>query len=173
MDRILIAYFSHEGEAYVGGKIVELEEGNTKAAARMIQAMTGAEMFRIEPVTPYPHDHMETIEVAKKEQQADARPPYKGKVADMESYSTILLGYPNWWGTMPQIVMTFLEDYDLTGKTILPLCTNEGSGMGSSEKDLKQLVPGAVIGKGLSIQGGKVARSEKDIQRWLQKNHVI
>lgn len=173
MNKLLIAYFSHEGEAYVGGRIVELTEGNTKVAARLLQEMTGAELFRIEPVTPYPHNHMETIDVAKKEQQADARPAYSGRVENMADYDTVILGYPNWWGTMPQIVMTFLEDYDFAGKTILPLCTNEGSGMGSSESDLKRLVPAAKVGKGLAIQGGKVARSGKELEKWLIRNGLL
>ena len=173
MNNILIAYFSHEGEAYVGGKITELTEGNTKVAARMMQELTGADVFRMEPVSPYPHNHMETIDVAKKEQQSGARPAYQGKVKEMEQYDTVILGYPNWWGTMPQIVMTFLDDYDFTGKTILPLCTNEGSGMGSSENDIKRLAPTANVEKGLAIQGGRVARSGKELEKWLGKSALL
>ena len=164
---ILIAYFSHEGEAYVSGKIVKLEEGNTKAAARMLEEMTGGNVFRIKPVNPYPYSYMETIDIAKKEQQQDARPAFQDKVDDMEQYDTIILAYPNWWGTMPQIVMTFLESYDFKGKTILPLCTNEGSGMGHSEADIKKLCPEARVEKGLAITGCNVSKAGENIEKWL------
>ena len=85
----------------------------------------------------------------------------------MEDYDTIVLGYPNWWGTMPMAVFTFLESHDFFGKTILPFCTHEGSGMGHSESDIKAVCPGAKIEKGLAITGSKVNKSEKTIEGWL------
>ena len=170
---ILIAYFSHEGEAYVSGKIVKLEEGNTKVTASMLEEMTGGNVFRIKPVTPYPYSYMETIDIAKKEQQQDARPAFQGKVDDMEQYDTIILAYPNWWGTMPQIVMTFLESYDFKGKTILPLCTNEGSGMGHSEADIKKLCPEATLQDGLAVIGGQVKQAKPVLEKWMKRNRLI
>jgi flavodoxin len=87
----------------------------------------------------------------------------------MESYDVIYLGYPNWWGTFPMAVFTFLEAYDFSGKTIIPFCTHEGSGMGGSERDIKKLCPGARVEKGLPIKGGSVQGAEKEISSWLQK----
>ena len=170
---ILIAYFSHEGEAYVSGKIVRLEEGNTKVAACMLEKMTGGNVFRIKPVAPYPYSYMETIDIAKKEQQQDARPDFQGKVDAMEQYDTIILAYPNWWGIMPQIVMTFLESYDFKGKTILPLCTNEGSSMGHSEADIKKLCPEATLQDGLAVIGCQVKQAKPVLEKWLKRNRLI
>lgn len=169
MKKTLIAYFSHEGEAYAGGKIVRLKIGNTKVAAQMIQEHTGGDVFRIEPVKPYPDNHMETVEIAKKEQQSNARPDIKGDSLNMEDYDTVILGYPNWWGTCPMAVFTFLEGHDFFGKTILPLCTHEGSGMGHSEADIQAVCPGAKLEKGLAITGSRVAQAENDIRKWLER----
>lgn len=173
MSNILVVYFSHEGEAYVDGKIMPLPIGNTRVAAEMIEDLTGADVFRIEPVTPYPYEHMNTIDVAKKELQTDARPQIKGELPEVSAYDTIILGYPNWWGTFPMITATFLESVDLFGKTILPLCTNEGSGMGSSEGDLKRLCPGARIVKGLAVTGAAVRNAKTAIEKWLKENQII
>lgn len=173
MSNLLIAYFSHEGETFAAGKLVELEVGNTKAAAQMIGRMTGGDLFRIETVTPYPHGHMETIDIARREQKENARPALTGRVARMEDYDTVILGYPNWWGTAPMAVFTFLESCNFTEKTILPLCTHEGSGLGSSEADIQRAAPTAKVGKGLAIQGCRVASAEKDLQKWLLKNGLM
>jgi len=153
-NKVLIAYFSHEGEAYAGGKIVTLEIGNTRVAAQMMEKMMGADVFRIETVKPYPYSHMETVTIAQTEQREDARPELKGNNINVEDYDTIVLGYPNWWGTMPMAVFTFLESH-------------EGSGMGHSESDIKAVCPGAKIEKGLAITGSKVNKSEKTIEGWL------
>jgi len=168
MSKILIAYFSRAGGNYVNGSIMNLEIGNTEVAAKMIENITGGELFKIDPLKAYSNDHMTCIEEAKRDLQADARPELKEYLDSIDEYDTIILGYPNYWGTMPMQVFTFLEKYDFTGKVILPFCTHEGSGLGSSERDLKRLCPSADIHKGLSIQGGNVRKSEKDIIRWLK-----
>jgi flavodoxin len=90
----------------------------------------------------------------------------------MDDYSLIFLGYPNWWGTMPMAVFTFLEDHDFSGKTIIPFCTHEGSGLGRSESDIKKICPHATVLTGLSIRGGSVYRAENDISAWLSKSGV-
>ena len=150
MKKVLIAYFSHEGEAYVGGKIVKLKIGNTRVAAQMIHGLTGGDVFRIETEKPYPDEHMETVELAKSEQNAKARLVLKADALKMDDYDTVILGYPNWWGTCPMAVFTILEGHDFFGKTILPLCTHEGSGMGRSETDIQAACPGAKEEKGLA-----------------------
>ena len=124
-------------------------------------------VFRIETVKPYPYDHMETVKLAQKEQKENARPELEGNEINIEPYDTIILGYPNWWGTMPMAVFTFMESHDFAGKTILPLCTHEGSGMGHSEADIKAVCPDARVERGLAITGCKVSKAGKNIEKWL------
>lgn len=168
-NKSLIAYFSRKGNNYVNGSIVELTVGNTEAAATMLQKITGSDMFHIEAVKPYPTDYNESTKVAKEELRKNARPELTNKAHDIDAYDVIYLGYPNWWSTMPMPVFTFLEAYDFSGKTIIPFCTHEGSGMGRSESDIRKLCPSATVGKGLPIRGSNVQRSEKEIYEWLQK----
>ena len=91
----------------------------------------------------------------------------------IDEYDTIILAYPNYWGTMPMAVFTFLEAFDFTGKTILPLCTNEGSGMGGSERDIKKTCPGADVKAGLPITGSQAANSKVSVQKWLSANDLL
>ena len=91
----------------------------------------------------------------------------------IDASDTIILAYPNYWGTMPMAVFTFLEQYDFTGKTILPLCTNEGSGMGGSERDIRRTCPGADVKSGLSITGSQASGSKGQVQRWLSANGLL
>ena len=121
----------------------------------------------------YDASYMNCIDDAKAELQAGARPELKRYLEDaglsIDDYDTIFLGYPNWWGTCPMCVFTFLEHYDLAGKRIVPFCTNEGSGMGSSEKDLKKACPGAAIERGLSVTGNQAANSREKAASWAKK----
>lgn len=165
----IIIYYSRPGNNYVGGQIVNLKTGNTEVAALKIKQLTGADIFRIEPVKAYPADYDECTRVAQEELRKQARPAYKGDAVDLDQYDTVYLGYPNWWGTMPMVVCTFLERHPLAGKQIHPFCTNEGSGMGHSESDLRKLCPKATVKSGLSIRGGAVASSDKLIENWLKK----
>lgn len=166
MAKELIVYFSRKGNNYVNGSIRNLTVGNTEVAAKMIQELTGADIFQIEPVTEYDSDYNECISEAKRDKNANARPEFKNALKDIAEYETIYLGYPNYWGTMPMHVWTFLEKYDFTGKTIKPLCTHEGSGMGSSENDIKKLCPDAKVEKGLAINGGNVSNAKAYIEKW-------
>ena len=166
-SKSLIAYFSRKGNNYVGGSIVNLPIGNTEVIANKIRELTGSDMFRIETVKTYPEDYTETTNVAREEQRQNGRPELTDRVDNMDSYDVIYLGYPNWYGTMPMAVFTFLESYDFYGKTIVPYCTHEGSGMGSSERDIKKLCPSAKVLPGLAIRGGSVARADKDLSNWL------
>jgi flavodoxin len=92
-----------------------------------------------------------------------------GQVENMDDYDVVFLGYPNWWGTMPTPVFTFLEDYDFSGKTIVPFCTHEGSGLGHSEKDLAKMCPTATVLKGLAINGSSVGSAKNSVSKWLEK----
>jgi flavodoxin len=169
----LIAYFSRSGENYVNGSTVNLPVGNTEVAAKMIQKLTGGDTYRIDPVKKYPVDYSKTTDEARQELRQNARPELEGHLESFDDYGVILLGYPNWWGTMPMAVCTFLEKYDFSGKIILPFCTHEGSGMGHSENDIKKLCPNATVRKGLSIRGGDVQKAKDDISAWLRKSGVI
>ena len=164
----LIAYYSRAGNNYVGDKIMNLSVGNTEVAAKMIQKLTGSDIFRIDTIKNYPADYNETTEVAKQEQRQNARPELTGHVDNMADCNVIYLGYPNWWGTMPMAVFTFLEEYAFSGKTIIPFCTHEGSGMGRSESDIKKLCSDASVLKGLPIRGENVQKAESDIVDWLR-----
>ncbi|MDO5422395.1 MAG: flavodoxin [Eubacteriales bacterium] len=163
----LIAFFSRRDENYVNGVIKTLEIGNTERAAGIIQKLTGADLFQIEPLQEYAKDYNTCIAQAQSDQKRNARPELKAYPESLDAYDTIYLGFPNYWGTMPMAVFTFLEHFDFTGKTIKPFCTHEGSGMGNSEKDIRKLCPTAKLEKGLPIHGGSVGRAEKEIEKWV------
>ena len=164
----LIAYFSRAGENYFNGSIRSIPVGNTEIAAKKLQDITGADLFKIEPLHPYSDDYKECVAQARDEMQNDARPELKAYPETLDDYDTIYLGYPSYCGTMPMPVFTFLERYNFTGKTVKPFCTNEGSGMGRSEQDIRRLCPGAKVEKGLSIHGGDVDKSEDALRAWSE-----
>ena len=172
-SKILIAYFSREGNNYVGAKIVNLSVGNTEVAAKLIEKLTGGDMFKLEPVKKYSEDYHTCTQEAQDEQKTDARPELTAYPDNIDGYDTIVLCYPNWWGTMPMPVWTFLEKFDFSDKTILPLCTHEGSGLGRSESDIRKLCPGAKFEKGLAIRGGTVKSAGNDIEGWLHELNLI
>lgn len=168
-QRSLSVYYSRKVNNYVGGSIVNLSIGNTEVIARKIQGLTGSDLFQIQTVKPYPEDYTETTRVAQDELSGNARPELMEMVADMDAYGVIYLGYPNWWGTMPMAVFTFLDSYDFSGKTIVPYCTHEGSGLGSSERDIKMLCPTAKVLSGLAIKGSTIGRADDELANWLKK----
>ena len=165
---ILVAYFSRQGNNYVGGSIVNLPVGNTEVVAKMIREMIGGDLFHIESVNIYPDGYTETTEVAQQELRANARPKLTGHLENMASYDVVFLGYPNWWGTMPMPVFTFLEEYDLSGKKIVPFCTHEGSGLGRSVSDIKKSCPKSTVVEGIAIRGSKVKSAQSEVSEWLR-----
>lgn len=164
-----IVYFSHDKENYVNGEIKALDIGNTKVVAKKIQQLTSGDLFEIKPLHDYPYVYRECTDLAKKELHENARPKIRNLVSYIEDYDNIYLGYPNWWGTMPMCVWTFLESYDLSGKNIYPFCTHEGSGMGESEKDIKKLCPDSYVHTGLDIRGSQVFNSDEKIEKWIKE----
>lgn len=163
----IIVYYSRRGENYVSGTIQTLAVGNTEAVARRLAALTGAELFQLVPCQPYSDQYDLCIRQAQDDQRRDARPALKALPESLEGYDTIYLGYPNYWGTMPMCVFTFLDAFSFTGKTILPFCTHEGSGLGRSEADIRRLCPGAKVGRGLAIHGSSVCREERALEAWI------
>ena len=170
MAKTLIVYFSHTGENYFGGTIKNISKGNTEVVAEFAQKATGGDLFEIQTVKTYPINYKECCDEAQKEGKSNARPELAVAVPDISGYDTIVLGYPCWWGTMPQAVFTFLESADFSGKKILPFCTHEGSGMGRSESDIKKLCPGSNVVKGLAINGSACNRTEGNLKSWLSAN---
>lgn len=164
----IVAYFSRAGENYVGGAIKNLAVGNMEIAANKLVEVTGAPLFQIKPLVAYSNHYNDCIEQARQDLKRDARPELACWPESMEQYDIIYLGYPNYWGTMPMAVCTFLERYDFSGKAIRPFCTHEGSGMGSSETDIRRLCPGAKLEQGLAIPGAKVKDAQGAIKQWLQ-----
>jgi flavodoxin len=166
----LILYYSRRGENYVNGSIQNISKGNTERVAEFIQRAVGGDLFEIEPVREYSTSYMTCIKEAQAEQRGNERPAIKKLPENLDGYDTIFIGFPNWWGTMPMFMFTVLDTFDWTGKKIVPFCTNEGSGLGSSERDIKVSCPGATVLSGLSIHGGSAASSEKQVAAWAKKS---
>ena len=166
----LVVYFSHTGENYSVGNI---SEGNTAIIAKMIAEKTGSDTFEIVPSKDYPKTYKECTDVAKDEQKKNARPAYKGDV-DTSDYDTIYIGYPIWWGDMPVVVYTFLEKHDLNGKTIIPFCTHEGSGVSGTDGKIKRLYKNATVKQALAVRGATAqnerAKAEKAVDEWIKKS---
>ena len=173
MAKTLIAFFSRADENYFGGAMRYVKVGNTEIVAGIMKELTNADTFKIEMKEPYSRAYMTCIEEAKKDLRAKARPELVSMPESIDEYDTVILAYPNYWGTMPMAVFTFLEAFDFTGKTILPLCTNEGSGMGGSERDIKKTCPGADVKAGLPITGSQAANSKTSVQKWLSANGLL
>ena len=138
MAKTLIAYFSRADENYFAGAMRYVKVGNTEIVANKMKELIDGDTFKIEMQDPYSPVYMTCIEEAKKDLQAKARPELVSMPESINEYDTIILAYPNYWGTMPMAVFTFLEAFDFTGKTILPLCTKEDRGMDSSERDIRK-----------------------------------
>lgn len=178
-ENILIAYFSvpenvdTDGiDANSGASIVVKNKdvlGHMQYMAMTIQEAIGGELFRIETTEEYPLEHETLVNQAKEEQNEDARPELATHIENVEQYNIIFLGYPNWWGDMPQPLYTFLEEYDFSGKTIIPFNSHGGSGFSNTIEEIKKLQPNATVkDDGLSISRNDVADSEQEITDWAK-----
>ena len=164
----LVTYFSHAGENYNVGVV---EEGNTAKLAKVIAEQTGADLFEIVPVVDYPQSYDECLEVATAEQREGARPEYVGDIENWDQYDTVFIGYPIWWGEIPNIVYTFMENHDFAGKTVIPFNTHEGSGQSHSQRDIENALPDATALQGLAVRG-TTAQNDADatakaVSDWL------
>ena len=173
MGKTLIAFFSRADENYFGGAMRYVKVGNTEIVVNQMKELIDADTFKIEMKDPYSPVYMTCIDEAKKDLRDNARPELTNYLDSIDKYDTIVLGYPNYWGTFPMAVATFLERYDFTGKTILPLCTNEGSGMGSSEGDVKKYAKGAEVRSGLAITGSQAANAKTAVEEWFSANGLM
>ena len=146
--------------------------GNTKGIAQEIQSQTDADLFEIELVHPYSDDYDTVLDEAQRDQNEQARPEIKNHVENMDQYSTIILGYPNWWASIPMPIASFLEEYDLSGKTIVPFCSHGGGRFGQSLTAIAKLAPDATMGEGLAVSYSGDSGLSDDIAEWLEKNGV-
>lgn len=169
MARALVVFYSRKGENFFPGGIRRIEKGNTAYAAEYLAAAIGADLFEVDTVKPYAENYRACCMEAATETKSNARPAIKGYIRDISKYDTIFVCYPCWCGTLPMCLLTFLEHYDLTGKRIIALCTNEGSGFANSIKDLISSCPGATVEEGLSILGHKCYNGEAEIAFWAKK----
>ena len=135
----------------------------------MLADLTEGELYRIEQAQPYSEDYQTCIAQAQQDLKNHARPEVLDLPDDLDLYDEIYLGYPNYWGTMPMAVYTFLENYDFTGKTIHPFCTHEGSGLSHTVQDIQKAAPGAVVKKGLAIHGSSVESAGPALAQWVQE----
>ncbi|MCC0664099.1 flavodoxin [Clostridioides sp. ZZV15-6597] len=142
--------------------------GNTQYVANVIQESTEADIFRIEPKTQYPTEHDVLVEVAKKEQSDNIRPELKNHIDDISQYNTIFIGYPTWWSDIPMILYSFLDEYDFSGKTIIPFNTHGGSGFADTINTISELEPKATVLKdGFTVSRNDVEEAKNDIVSWL------
>ena len=168
MANTLVVYYSRKGENHTPTGIQVLEKGNTAYAAEYIAKALNADLFEIDTVKPYAENYKACCGEAFAEFKAKARPEIKEYVSDISGYDTVFVCFPCWCGTAPMCVYTFLEHYDWTGKRIVPLCTNEGSGLANSGQDIAASCPGAAILPGLSIRGHQCKDSEATLTTWAR-----
>lgn len=166
--KVLVTFFSHTGENYAVGNI---SKGNTHIVAEMIAEATGGKLFEITPVKEYPKTYDACTDVAKQEKETKARPAIKEDIA-VEDYDVVFIGYPIWWGDMPMPVYTFIEKHHWQGKTVIPFCTHEGSGLDNTEQYIADACKGATVEKGLAIKGStaqnKQEQAKKTVLEWLK-----
>lgn len=176
---ILIAYFTMPedvdpagADAVAGASIVVRDGeilGNVEYMAQTIQQAVGGDLLRIETAEEYPLEHEALVDFAAEEQEAGARPALATQIENLGQYDTIFLGYPNWWGDMPQALYTFLESYDLSGKTIIPFCPHGGSGFSRTQSTIAELQPEATVREdGLTLSRNDVADSAEQVTAWAQ-----
>lgn len=167
--KVLVAFYSRTGENYAVGNI---KKGNTHIVAEMIAERMGADLFEIKPVNDYPEDYTECTEVAKAERETNARPAIKADQA-INDYDIIFIGYPIWWGDAPMPVYTWIDKHDWNGKTVVPFCTHEGSGLGSSPSYIGNACKGATIAKGFELTGTTAQKrqdeAKKEVNKWLNE----
>lgn len=189
---VLVAYFTHEGNNVFDGDLTDVDaitsatvqrngdefppqvidgehKGNTQIIAEYIAEHTGGDLFAIQVVDDekYPIDGYDTLDVAQVQRAENARPELSTHVENIQDYDVIYLGFPNWWGTMPMPVFTFLEEYDFSGKTIIPFATHDGSGLGSGRRDIESECPDAEVLDGLAIRYNEVLDAKDEVNEWL------
>ena len=165
----LVVYFSRVGENSVNGRVETIVKGFTEIVAEKIAKEVGAELYKLEPVNPYPTDYDECVLRSRREDESGERVEYVKRLENLDEYDVIYLGYPTWWRTYPRVVATFVRDNVFVGKTIYPFCTNEEGSMGLSELELKGAAKGAVVRNGFACKGSEVNNIDQQLATWVRK----
>ncbi|MCF0109994.1 MAG: flavodoxin [Erysipelotrichaceae bacterium] len=163
----LIAFYSRADENYFDDGIKSVKVGSTEKVAEKMAELLGADLFHIEQKEPYAADYYECVKQAREDKANHARPELVS-LPDLSQYDEVYLGYPNYCGTMPMAVYTFLESFEWSGKTIHPFCTHEGSGLAKTEKEIAQAAKGAKVTKGLAVSGSNLPSSKIKIENWAK-----
>ena len=176
-NKVLVAYFSMPETTNPNHMTTEEDNstvvingvvlGNTQYMAQVIQRVTNADIYRIEPQNPYPTDHSTLVAQAREEQDQDTRPAIKDSIPNFDSYDTVFIGYPIWWSDLPQILYTFFDTYDFSGKSIIPFSTHGGSGFAGTPSIIQRLEPGAKMLDGLTISRNNIQDAEQEIITWV------
>lgn len=154
-ENVLVVYFSHTG--------------NTETVANFIHEAVGGDIVKLETEEQYTDNYNDLLDIAQEEQNENARPALSTKINNIEDYDTIFLGYPIWWGDMPMALYTFLDEYDLSGKTIAPFTTSGGSGLSGTPSNIADEEPNATVTEGLSIRDNNVESSQSEVNEWLSE----
>lgn len=174
--KILVAYFSMEDIIPPGADAVTHATpavGNTKTVAMAIQQLVGGDLFKIETEQRYSVNHQESSAIAEKEMRENARPKLTSHVENMNEYDVIFVGYPIWWYMEPMVIRSFLEEYDFSGKTIIPFCTSLGVNIEQSEDNIRELLPQAEVLQGLRLRTGRENNMVGNISQWLKNIDML
>ena len=154
-EQILIAYYSRSG--------------NTRSVAHLIQQQVGGTIHEIQPIEPYPSSYEATVDQAKVEIESGYQPALASRLDHVDIYDTVFVGSPNWWSTIAPPVATFLSQYDLSGKTIVPFCTHGGGGLGRISHDISILCPQSTILSSFETYGRGTGNVQTQVSAWLRK----
>ena len=152
---VLVVYFSHTG--------------NTENVANFIHEAVGGDIIKLETEEQYTDNYNDLLDIAQEEQNDNARPALSTQIDNIDNYDTIFLGYPIWWGDMPMALYTFLDEYDLSGKTIAPFTTSGGSGLSGTPSNIEDEEPNATVTEGLSVRDSSSKNSQSAVNEWLSK----
>ncbi|MGN1184279.1 MAG: flavodoxin, partial [Oliverpabstia sp.] len=141
--------------------------GNTGVMAHMIAEASGGELFSIRTVEPYPDSYNDTVDAGEAEKNHGIRPELSTHIEDLEQYDTIFVGFPNWWYGMPMVMYSFFDEYDFSGKTVIPFCTSGGSAFSDAIEEIKDMEPDAIVLDGLHIGGSSVSGAESRVNDWV------
>ncbi len=179
-NKILIAYFTWSDNTVVENpdsidvdaetSASVLSPGNAELIANWIAEETGGDLFSIKTQNKYSSDYDECLNQARKERDNNERPALVGRVNNINDYDVIFLGFPNWWYTCPMAVFTFVESYDLSGKTIIPFCTHGTGGLSRTIRDLKNILPeNCEVLEAIGVYRPEVKNSKNKVLDWLRK----
>ena len=167
--KTLVVYFSRTGENSVNGEMEYISKGFTEIVAEKIAKLTGGELYKLQPVVPYPANYEECVARSRKEDQENLKVPFQNPKENLDEYDVIYLGFPCWWRTYPRVVATFISSYSFLGKTIYPFATNEEGALGLAELELKGAAKGAIIKNGFACKGSEVNNIDQKLETWVRK----